>query len=502
MVGRRNRNLVPVDVTKTGRLLDWRIALVPVRRLLWPRSTGIGHFGSLYTERRLSRRVGRHYDPKKNSCMATHVLTDTFFEQFDLHPLLLKGLAECEFTRCTPIQAMTLPPALAGRDVAGQAQTGTGKTCAFLVALMNRLLTQAALPDRRDSDPRALIIAPTRELAIQIEKDARKIGAHTGLRMALIYGGVDYDKQRQMLKDGCDIIIATPGRLLDYFKQHVFRLSSVEVMVIDEADRMFDLGFIKDVRYIFRRLPPREQRQALLFSATLSHRVLELAYEHMNDPEKLTVETEQITADKVRQQVYFPAREEKLPLLLNLIHSMDVQRGIVFVNTRAAADQVATRLRRHGHQVATLSGNVPQKKRQALLQRFKDGKINLLVATDVAARGLHVEDVTHVFNYDLPQDAEDYVHRVGRTARLGASGDAISFACDRYAMSLPDIEDYIAQKIPVQPIDPSLLETPPEVPGAKSATGRDSEQKPSTDTPARRRRRRHGKRGTSKATSG
>ncbi len=441
--------------------------------------------------------------------MATQVLTDTFFEQFDLHPRLLQGLAECQFTRCTPIQAMALPPALAGKDVAGQAQTGTGKTCAFLVAVMNRLLTQPALPDRRDEDPRALIIAPTRELAIQIEKDAHLIGGHTELRIALIYGGVDYDKQRQMLRDGCDIIIATPGRLLDYFKQNVFRLSSVEVLVIDEADRMFDLGFIKDVRYLFRRLPPREQRQALLFSATLSQRVLELAYEHMNSPEKLTVETEQITADLVRQQVFFPAREEKMPLLLNLIESMHVTRGIVFVNTRAAVEQVARRLTRQGYSVASLSGDVPQKKRQSLLQRFKDGKVSLLVATDVAARGLHVEDVTHVFNFDLPQDAEDYVHRIGRTARLGASGDAISFACDRYAISLPDIEAYIEQKIPVQSIDPAMLKAPNPPPQASAdnssdgSTHANGQSKPSSDKPDSppRRRRRSGGRGDNSARS-
>ncbi|HET7664046.1 MAG TPA: DEAD/DEAH box helicase, partial [Rhodanobacteraceae bacterium] len=201
--------------------------------------------------------------------MADHVLTDTFFESFELHPLLQKGLADCGFTRCTPIQALTLPVALAGNDVAGQAQTGTGKTCAFLVTVMNHLLTRSARAARKDTDPRALIIAPTRELAIQIDKDARALGLHTELKTALIYGGVDYDKQRQQLRDGCDIVIATPGRLLDYYKQHVFGLDNVEVMVIDEADRMFDLGFIKDVRYIFRRLPPRDERQVLLYSATL-----------------------------------------------------------------------------------------------------------------------------------------------------------------------------------------------------------------------------------------
>jgi ATP-dependent RNA helicase RhlB len=392
--------------------------------------------------------------------MSQTVLTDTFFTNFDLHPLLQQGLDEAGFTRCTPIQALTLPVALTGRDVAGQAQTGTGKTCAFLVALMNRLLTQPAVAGRKDSDPRALVIAPTRELAIQIEKDAKAIGRHTGLRTALIYGGVDYDKQRQQLHDGCDIIIATPGRLLDYYKQHVFGLDSVEVMVVDEADRMFDLGFIKDVRFIFRRLPAREQRQVLLFSATLSHRVLELAYEHMHEAEKLVVETDNVTADRVRQQVYFPAKEEKMPLLLNLLDRTNPSRSIIFVNTKAAAERITDRVKRQGYRVGALSGDVPQLKRQKLLQRFQDGQLDMLVCTDVAARGLHIPAVSHVFNYDLPQDAEDYVHRIGRTARLGAEGDAISFACDLYAMSLPDIESYIGQKIPVATVEPDMLVMP------------------------------------------
>ena len=392
--------------------------------------------------------------------MSETVLTDTFFANFDLHPLLKQGLDAAGFTRCTPIQELTLPIALAGRDVAGQAQTGTGKTCAFLVAMMNRLLTQPAAADRKDSDPRALVIAPTRELAIQIDKDAQSIGRHTGLRTALIYGGVDYDKQRQQLKDGCDIIIATPGRLLDYYKQNVFGLNSVEVMVIDEADRMFDLGFIKDVRFIFRRLPAREQRQVLLFSATLSHRVLELAYEHMHEAEKLVVETDNVTADRVRQVVYFPAKEEKMPLLLNLLERTQAERSIIFVNTKAAAERITDRLKRQGYRVGALSGDVPQLKRQKLLQRFQEGQLDMLVCTDVAARGLHIPAVSHVFNYDLPQDAEDYVHRIGRTARLGAEGDAISFACDLYAMSLPEIETYIGQKIPVASVDPDMLVMP------------------------------------------
>ena len=392
--------------------------------------------------------------------MSQTVLTDTFFTNFDLHPLLQQGLDDSGFTRCTPIQEMTLPLALSGRDVAGQAQTGTGKTCAFLVALMNRLLTTPAVAERKDNDPRALVIAPTRELAIQIDKDAKAIGRHTGLRTALIYGGVDYDKQRQQLKDGCDIIIATPGRLLDYHKQSVFGLNGVEVMVIDEADRMFDLGFIADVRFIFRRLPAREQRQVLLFSATLSHRVLELAYEHMHEAEKLVVETENVTADRVRQLVYFPSKEEKMPLLLNLLERTAPTRSIVFVNTKAAAERITDRVKRQGYRVGALSGDVPQLKRQKLLQRFQEGGLDMLVCTDVAARGLHIPAVSHVFNYDLPQDAEDYVHRIGRTARLGADGDAVSFACDLYAMSLPDIETYIGQKIPVATVEPYMLVMP------------------------------------------
>jgi ATP-dependent RNA helicase RhlB len=401
--------------------------------------------------------------------MSQHPITDITFESFDLHPNVLSGLHACGFTRCTPIQALTLPVALPGRDVAGQAQTGTGKTAAFLVAVLNRLLTRPAVTSRKLTDPRAIIVAPTRELAIQIDKDFRAIGRDTGLTSALIYGGVDYDKQRESLKAGCDLIIATPGRLIDYLKQHVFSLNAIEVVVIDEADRMFDLGFIKDIRFLFRRMPPREERQSMLFSATLSLRVLELAYEHMNSPEKLSVETDNVTADRVRQLVYFPAKEEKQPLLINLLSGIDASRSIVFVNTKIAAEKVTRALERQGFAVATLSGDVPQTKRERLLAKFQKGDIAILVATDVAARGLHISAVTHVFNYDLPHDAEDYVHRIGRTARIGAEGDAISFACDLYAMGLPDIESYIEQKIPTAPITPELLVVPPPRPRAAAA---------------------------------
>lgn len=389
-------------------------------------------------------------------------LTDTFFDSFDLHPNLLSGLHATGFTRCTPIQALSLPVALSGRDVAGQAQTGSGKTGAFLVAVLNRLLTRSPGPNYKDGEPRAVIFAPTRELAIQIDKDFRAIGRDTGLRSALIYGGVDYDKQRQLLTNGCDIVIATPGRIIDYLKQHVVSFRSVEAVVIDEADRMFDLGFIKDIRFLLRRMPPPAERQGMLYSATLSYRVLELAFEHMNSPEKVSAETESVTASRVRQVVYFPATEEKAPLLLNLLAKLEEHRSIIFINTKAMAERVTRSLERHGYRVATLSGDVPQAKRERLLGRFQAGEIEILVATDVAARGLHIPAVSHVFNYDLPQDAEDYVHRIGRTARLGAEGDAISFACDLYAQGLPDIETYIAQKIPTASVTPELLLPTPQ----------------------------------------
>lgn len=415
----------------------------------------------------------RHY---KDRIMSDKPLTDVTFSSFDLQPSLLSGLETAGFTRCTPIQALTLPVALPGGDVAGQAQTGTGKTLAFLVAVANRLLTRPALADRKPEDPRALILAPTRELAIQIHKDAMKFASDTGLRFALVYGGVDYDKQRELLQQGVDVIIATPGRLIDYVKQHkVVSLHACEICVLDEADRMFDLGFIKDIRFLLRRMPERTTRQTLLFSATLSHRVLELAYEHMNEPQKLVVETESITADRVRQRIYFPADEEKLPLLIGLLSRSEGARTMVFVNTKVFVERVARALERAGYRVGVLSGDVPQKKRESLLNRFQKGQLEILVATDVAARGLHIDGIKYVYNYDLPFDAEDYVHRIGRTARLGEEGDAISFACERYAMSLPDIEAYIEQKIPVEAVTTELMTALPRPERAPLPEGEEGE---------------------------
>jgi ATP-dependent RNA helicase RhlB len=371
----------------------------------------------------------------------------------------MEGIRDAGFTVCTPIQAQTLPIALAGRDVAGQAQTGTGKTAAFLVALYQSLLTRPPASNRGKSSVRALIVAPTRELAVQIHHDAEILGRHTGLKQAVVYGGVDYEKQRRQLEDGVDVLIGTPGRLIDYFKQHVFDLRHAQALVLDEADRMFDLGFIADIRYLMRRLPHPEKRQSMLFSATLSHRVLELAYEHMNNPELVRIEPDKMTVDRVRQMMYYPAMEEKVPLLVALLRQYEARRTMIFVNTKRAAERLESTLNANGFHAQALSGDVPQNKRLRFLRDFHNGDLAVLIATDVASRGLHIPDVSHVFNFDLPQDAADYVHRIGRTARAGAEGDAISFACEEYAVSLPEIEDYLGHKIPSTSIAPEMLAT-------------------------------------------
>jgi ATP-dependent RNA helicase RhlB len=352
--------------------------------------------------------------------------------------------------------------------MAGQAQTGTGKTAAFLVALLQSLLTKPAQSGRTSTSIRALVVAPTRELAVQIHKDAAVLGKHTGLRLAVVFGGTDYEKQRQTLAAGVDVLIGTPGRLIDYFKQRVFDLRHVQVLVLDEADRMFDLGFIADIRFILRRLPRPELRQSMLFSATLSQRVLELAYEHMNNPELVRIEPDKVTIDRVRQVIYFPSMQEKLPLLIGLLRETEAHRTMVFVNTRRMAERLETVLRANGFNAQALSGDVPQKKRLQFLRQFHEGELAILIATDVASRGLHIPDVSHIFNFDLPQDAPDYVHRIGRTARAGADGDAISFGCEEFAISLPDIESYIGHKIPVATISPELL-APLEAQLAQSA---------------------------------
>lgn len=391
--------------------------------------------------------------------MSTH-LTDTRFEQFHIPAQLLEGLKQAHFKQCTPIQAESLPISLQGTDIAGQAQTGTGKTIAFLIAVYNRLLTQPSSEHRKANQPRALILAPTRELAIQIHKDAELIGSQCGLKLGLVYGGTGYEQQRQQLTDGVDILIGTPGRLIDYFKQHIYDLRAIQALVLDEADRMFDLGFIKDIRYLIRRCPDPTRRQSMLFSATLSYRVQELAYELMNNPQHVIIESEKRTADKIEERVFYPANNEKIPLLLGLFKQENPARSIIFVNTKRAAENIYAWLLGNDYPSALLSGDIPQKKRQTLLKKFQDGEFNTLVATDVAARGLHIPEVSHVFNYDLPQMAEDYVHRIGRTARAGASGHAISFACEDFAHILPEIEEYIGHSIPNESVSSDLLIEP------------------------------------------
>ncbi len=427
-------------------------------------------------------------------------LTDIEFGSFDLPETLKQSINETGFRFCTPIQARTLPLTLKGQDVTGQARTGSGKTAAFLVSVLNRLLTVPPLKNHEAGQPRALILVPTRELAIQVHHDAEQLGRHTGLRFGIAYGGTDYEKQRKDLEAGVDVLTGTPGRIIDYFKQHVFSLRSIQAMVLDEADRMFDLGFIKDIRFLLRRLPDPENRLNMLFSATFSYRVLELAYEHMNNPQLVQVEADKVSVNHVRQKIFFPGNEEKIPLLLGLLTKLKPERAIIFANTKATTEKIHRYLSANGIGAAVLSGDVPQRKRQSLMLQFQHGDFPVLVATDVAARGLHIPDVSHVFNFDLPQDAEDYVHRIGRTARIGGQGDAISFACEVYAYSLPDIEAYIGRKIPSEAVTADLLIKPnkPEPAprrkrddrGGKSRPPRSQSASPATADEQQRKRRR------------
>ena len=370
------------------------------------------------------------------------------FTDLEIPAVVLKGIEETGFTDCTPIQEKALPLALSGKDVAGQAQTGTGKTAAFLVSLFTRLLNQKK--SGGEHHPRALILAPTRELVVQIEKDAQLLGKYAGFNIQAIYGGVDYMKQRDALKAGADIVIGTPGRLIDYLKQKVYSLKDVESLVIDEADRMFDMGFIADLRFILRKLPNYDKRQNMLFSATLNPRVMELAYEFMNMPEKVSVTPKQMTAEKVEQVLYHASRKEKFPLLLGLLKKVGMDRTMIFVNTKREAEFLQDRLCANEFPCKVISGDVEQRKRMKILADFKDGTLPIMIATDVASRGIHIDGVTHVINYDLPQDCEDYVHRIGRTARAGAEGMAISFADEDGAFYLEAIEEFIKQKIPTQ----------------------------------------------------
>lgn len=384
-------------------------------------------------------------------------LTEKKFSDFALHPKVIEALSKKGFNYCTPIQASTLPFTVEGKDVAGQAQTGTGKTLAFLTSTFHYLLTHPAIEGKKANQPRALMMAPTRELAVQIYSDAKELAEYTGLKMGLAYGGDGYDEQLKVLQNGVDILIGTTGRLIDYAKQGHVDLAAIQVVVLDEADRMYDLGFIKDIRWLFRRMPGAADRLNLLFSATLSYRVRELAFEQMNNPEYVEVEPLQKTGHRIKEELFYPSNEEKMRLLQTLLEEEWPERCIIFANTKHRCDDIWAHLAADGHRVGLLTGDVAQKKRLRILEQFTQGQLDILVATDVAARGLHIPSVTHVFNYDLPDDCEDYVHRIGRTGRAGESGNSISLACEEYALNLPAIEEYIQHSIPVSKYNSDAL---------------------------------------------
>jgi ATP-dependent RNA helicase RhlB len=390
---------------------------------------------------------------------STRHLTDTLLSSYDLPDEVRWGLAEAGFAFATPIQEKVLPLALAGRDVAGQAQTGTGKTAAFLITIFTRLLGRRRTGPVRG--PRALVVAPTRELVVQIREDAETLGRHTGLLTLAVFGGIDYHRQRDEIRKVPDLLIGTPGRLLDYEEQRATSFRDVEILVIDEADRMFDMGFIRDLRRILRRCPPYHKRQTLLFSATLSMRVQELAYEHTNNAEKVEIEPERVLAHGIREVLYHVSSAEKFRLLLGLLEREGGRRVLIFVNRRQTAAELVRGLSANGYPTRALAGDVPQERRLKILRDFKEGALAVLVATDVASRGLHIEGVSHVINYDLPQDSEDYVHRIGRTGRAGAEGDAVSFACEDYVFSLDAIEKRIGRKIPAEWPTEDLLRAGP-----------------------------------------
>ena len=388
----------------------------------------------------------------------THLST-TKFADLPLHREVIQALTSNGFEYCTPIQALSLPILLKGKDIAGQAQTGTGKTLAFLVSTFNHLLSAEYPANRQLNQPRAIIMAPTRELAIQIAKDATLLSKYTKLKVGTVYGGESYDAQLKVLNNGIDILIGTTGRIIDYVRQGIINLSSIQAVVLDEADRMFDLGFIKDIRFLFRRMPEANKRINMLFSATLSMKVQELAYDHMNEPEKVSVTPEEKTSKNIKEEIFYPSMEDKLHLLQSLIEEDWPDKAIVFANTKHWCENLWAALEGDGHRVGLLTGDVPQKKRLRILEQFTTGDLDILVATDVAARGLHIADVTHVYNYDLPDDCEDYVHRIGRTGRAGAKGSSVSFACEEYALNLPAIEEYIQHSIPVSSYDREALVT-------------------------------------------
>ncbi|MDF7800239.1 DEAD/DEAH box helicase [Pontiellaceae bacterium B1224] len=389
------------------------------------------------------------------------------FQDLDLHPKLMQSIHALGWQYATPIQGEILPGTLKGKDMAGRAQTGTGKTAAFLISIINHCLKNP-LQKHSALSPRALIIAPTRELAMQIGEDSVGLNKFTGLRTVVLYGGMDYNKQQRELEDGLvDIVVATPGRLLDFENKKVVNLRFTEIMVIDEADRMLDMGFIPDVRRIIYKTPAKEKRQTVLFSATLSDDVMALAADWMVDPERIDIEPEQVAVDTVDQKVFIVTDDQKFQLLYNIIKNDQPERIIIFTNRRDQAERLTEDLDRYGHKCEMLSGAVTQKKRMRILEDFKSGKVKIVVATDVAGRGIHVDGLSHVVNFNIPENPDDYVHRIGRTGRAGALGQSITFACEMESFELPKIEELLGMELKCKMPTEELLEELPPAPPRK-----------------------------------
>ena len=393
----------------------------------------------------------QNHDPDQSSIhVPTHSPSHALdFSSLDLPKTVSAGIRDAGFTEMTPVQEKSLPMALEGKDVCAQAQTGTGKTAAFLISLFTRILNEGNPPGRKK--PLALVLAPTRELALQIFREGEILGKHTDIRLTAVYGGEGFNHQENSLRAGTDIVIGTPGRLLDFMRRGVLDIGQVHYLVIDEADRMLDLGFWDELRNIFRRLPPSGKRQSLLFSATLDRRTRSIAREFMNKPRDVEVEPEKIAAEGIDQTIYHVDRDLKFPLLLGILGKEEIPKGLIFTNMKITAAWLVHKLKDHGYEgIALLTGDLRQAVRNRVLESFKKGKLPLLVASDVASRGLHIDDVTHIINYDVPQDPEDYVHRIGRTARAGKRGKAFTLACDQYVYTLPGIEELLGHKVPSQ----------------------------------------------------
>lgn len=405
----------------------------------------------------------------------------TRFHDFDFPDPLMHAICDLGFEYCTPIQSEILPGSLSGKDASGKAQTGTGKTAAFLITVITRMLNQPVCGKRKSGTPRILVLAPTRELVLQIAEEARQLSKYCGLKTVSVFGGMDYEKQRRQLADApTDIVVATPGRLLDFQRRKEIVLNRVEVLIIDEADRMLDMGFIPDVRKIINSTPSKDKRQTLLFSATLSPEVTRLAAQWTSDPIIVDIEPKQVAVETVEQIVYIVTAENKFALLFNIIDRQNLSRVLVFCNRRDEVKRLEKMLARQGANCAMLSGEVSQKKRTRRLEDFKSGKIRVLVATDVAGRGIHIEGMNHVINFTLPHDPENYVHRIGRTGRAGAFGTSVSFADEDDAFYIPDIEEFTGRKLScIEPEDEWLI-LPESVPFKK---------KPGSGTKRRRRRR-------------